>query len=151
MNIRNYTSSVPADRSVLLIEKVLIEMGATNIAKEYQGGKVFAISFSIRNGDGMLPFRLPGKVEPIKKLFLSGYRRPSQAQVKTAEEQAERTAWKNVYEWVSIQATMIKLEQAEITEVFFPYLYNMNTGKTLFENAKENNYHGLLSDGRNGN
>lgn len=151
MNIRNYTSSVAADRSVLLIEKVLIEMGATNIAKEYQNGKVFAISFSIKNsnGDGMLPFRLPGKVEPIKKLFLTQYRRPSQAQIKSAEEQAERTAWKNVYEWVSIQSTMIKLEQAEVTEVFFPYLYNMETGKTLFEKAKENNYKGLLSDGRN--
>jgi hypothetical protein len=149
MNIRNYTSSVSADKSVLMIEKVLIEMGATNIAKEYQNGRVFAISFAIRNGDGMLPFRLPGKVEPIKKLFVSTFRRPTSTQIKSCGEQAERTAWKNVYEWVAIQATMIKLEQAEITEVFFPYLYNMNTGKTLFENAKENNYKGLLSDGRN--
>jgi hypothetical protein len=36
-NIKNYTSSVSSDKSVLDIERVLISMGARNIAKEYDG------------------------------------------------------------------------------------------------------------------
>jgi hypothetical protein len=40
-NIKNYTSSVPSDKSILQIERILIDMGARNIAKEYDGfGKV---------------------------------------------------------------------------------------------------------------
>lgn len=143
-NIRNYTSSVAADKSILMIEKTLISMGATNIAKEYENGRVLAISFAIKQGDGILPFRLPGKVEPIKKLFLAQYRRPTSSQVQQCTEQAERTAWKNTYEWVAIQATMVQLEQVEVVEVFFPYIYDMGTRQTLYERAKENNYKALL-------
>jgi len=140
MAIKNYTSSVPADRSILSIEKTLIEIGATRIAKEYKNGKVVAISFSIQRGDGVVPFMLPAKKEPIKALFLKRYRRPSRAQADACEQQAERTAWKNVKEWVELQATMIKLEQVEFMEVFMPYIYFLDDGKTLFERMKSNDF-----------
>jgi hypothetical protein len=144
-NIKNYTSSVPADRSILQIEKVLIEMGATNIAKEYKNGKVDSISFAINQGAGILPFKLPAKKDPIKKLFLSQYKRPSQAQIESAEQQAERTAWRNIKEWVELQATMIKLEQVEFVEVFMPYIYSLEKGKTFFEIVKEGGFKELTA------
>lgn len=140
MNIKNYTSSVPADRSILHIEKALIEMGATNIAKEYKDGKVESISFAIKMGDGNIPFKLPAKKEPIAKLFIKEYRRPSQVQIDNCNLQAERTAWKNVKEWVELQATMIKLQQVEFMEVFMPYVFSLNEGKTLFEKWKGNGF-----------
>jgi len=146
MNIKNYTSSVPAERSIVQIEKVLIDMGARNIAKEYDGfGKVDSIAFSIKHGEGVIPFKLPAKREPIKKLFLQQYRRPTTAQIKQCEEQAERTAWKNVKEWVELQATMVKLEQVEFMEVFMPYVYSLQSGKTFFEQMKDNNFKQLTA------
>lgn len=148
IEIRNYTSSVAADKSVLDIERILIALGARNISKEYDGfGKVDAISFSIPSphGEGVIPFKLPAKREPIKKLFLQQYRRPSSAQIEIATQQADRTAWKNVKEWVDLQATMIKLEQVEFLEVFMPYIYSMRQGKTAFELMKDTNYKALLS------
>lgn len=145
MNIKNYTSSVPADKSILNIEKILIEMGATNIAKEYKNGKVESISFAIPQGDGNIPFKLPAKKDPIAKLFLQQYRRPSQSQIETCMQQAERTAWKNVKEWVELQATMIKLQQVEFMEVFMPYVYNLNEGKTFFELMKGNGFKQLTA------
>lgn len=140
MNIKNYTSSVPADRSILQIETLLIGMKANRIAKEYKDGKVVAITFSIQRGEGFLPFMLPAKKEPIKKLFLQQYRRPTAAQILAAEQQAERTAWKNVKEWVELQATMIKLEQVEFMEVFMPYVYSLQEGKTFYELIKANSF-----------
>jgi hypothetical protein len=146
INIKNYTSSVNSDKSILEIERILIDMGARNIAKEYDGfGNVSAVSFSIPNKDSNIPFRLPGKIEPIKKLFLQQYKRPSQVQMKQCEDQARRTAWRNVKEWVQLQHTMIKLEQVEFMEVFMPYMYNMSQGKTIFEISKENNHQKLLA------
>ena len=46
MNIRNYTSSVPVDQSLLAIERLLLQVGATHITKQYdeQGG-VIGLSF----------------------------------------------------------------------------------------------------------
>jgi len=142
--IKNYTSSVPADRSILQIEQILIGMGALNIAKEYDGfGKVDSISFSIQKDQGVIPFKLPARREPIKKLFLKEYRRPSQFQIDSAAAQADRTAWKNVKEWVELQATMIKLEQVEFMEVFLPYVLNMGNGKTFFETVKDGGFKAL--------
>lgn len=145
MNIKNYTSSVSADKSILDIERILISMGARNIAKEYDGfGKVDIISFSMPRGETVVPFKLPAKREPIKKLFMKQYRRCSKQQEEQCAAQADRTAWKNVKEWVELQATMIKLEQVEFMEVFMPYIFNMEKGKTIFELAKDNQFQKLL-------
>lgn len=146
MNIKNYTSSVAAEKSIQNIEKILIGMGARNIMKEYSSeGRVESISFSIPDGEGVRPYKLPAKQDTVKKLFLKEYKRPTQNQIKTCEQQAERTAWKNVKEWVELQATMIKLEQVEFMEVFMPYMYSMEKGKTLFQISKENNFKQLTS------
>lgn len=138
--IKNYTSSVPAERSILNIEKILIEIGATNIAKEYKNGKVESVSFAIQRGEGIIPFKLPAKREPIAKLFIQDYKRPTKTQIENSYIQAERTAWKNVKEWVELQATMIRLEQVEFMEVFMPYIYNLEKRKTVYELAKENEF-----------
>jgi hypothetical protein len=146
MNIRNYTSSVPAERSISQIERIIIEMGARNLMKEYDGsGKVDSISFSIKQGEGIVPFKLPAKCGAIKKLLLQGYRRPSKIQEHSAALQAERTAWKNLKEWVELQAVMIKLEQVEFMEVFMPYVYSLQKGKTFYELMKENNFKQLTA------
>lgn len=147
MNIKNYTSSVPAERSILQIENILIQVGAVRIAKEYKDGKVSAISFAIASptGEGIVPFMLPAKVDPIKKLFLQQYRRPTNVQAKQCEEQAERTAWKNVKEWVELQATMIKLQQVEFMEVFMPYVYNLDKRKTFYELVKDSGFKQLTA------
>lgn len=136
-NIKNYTSSVPADLSILAIERTLIEAGATNIAKEYDAGKVKAIMFSVARGQGLGNqfFKLPARVEAITKAFVDG-KRLTQVQRRNLEKQAERTAWKNVKEWVELQAIMIKLDQIEFMEAFFAHAWSINEGKTFFEQVK---------------
>lgn len=146
MNIKNYTSSVSADQSITQIERVLVKMGARNIAKEYDGfGKVDAILFSIPRGESVVPIKLPARRAAIKKVLLSQYKRtPSKVQEENATQQADRTAWRNVKDWVEIQATMIELDQVEILEVFMPYIYNLAEKKTVFEIAKDTNFRKLL-------
>lgn len=47
MNIKNYTTEVPASRSIENIEKLLMQSGATNIMKEVKDGSISSISFLI--------------------------------------------------------------------------------------------------------
>lgn len=144
INIKNYTTVIPVERSVLETENTLIKMGATAISKEYSGGKVESISFAIVQKGNKIPFKLPVKVESLVKLFMNGRSGLTDNQRKKVISQAERTAWKNIAEMVKLQHVMILLEQVEFMEVFMPYALNMKEGKTLFEISKGNGFKQLM-------
>lgn len=48
MNIKNYTSSVSADITIARIERLLVDGGATGIAKQYEKQRVSALVFQIQ-------------------------------------------------------------------------------------------------------
>ena len=68
-NLKNYTSSVPADRSISKIERLLVSVGATNISKQYEEGKLVSISFLINVNNNTMPFKLPAKVSAVEKVL----------------------------------------------------------------------------------
>ncbi len=125
INIKNYTSQVAVSASMAKIEKNLVLAGARDIMKRYsEDGICNAVAFTLPIDNKQLTFQLPAKVDPIYKMLIEGYVRPTEISFKNCREQAERSAWKIVSDWVEIQLTMIKLEQADTLEVFFPYLYD---------------------------
>jgi len=142
MNIKNYTSGVPADMSVSLIEHRLVGVGATHISKMYDGEpkRLMGITFQIPVNNNFLTFKLPAKTEAVFKVLWKEIRRPQPSTKKNLEDQAERTAWKILADWVDIQISMIKLEQAEFIEVFLPYVYDIKADRTLFEKMKDSGF-----------
>jgi hypothetical protein len=140
INVKNYTSVVPAEKSIQDIENALIKMGATAISKEYKDGKVESIQFAIMQGNNKVPFKLPIKKDSIYKLLTKDRSGLTDNQKRLAHQQAERTAWKNVKELVQLQHTMILLEQVEFMEVFMPYVLSMKEGKTFYEISKVNGF-----------
>lgn len=147
MNLKNYTSEVPASSSLTKIEKYLVQSGATDINKKYSEGICVSINFRMQVGDIPLFIRLPAKVNACFKVMWEQIVQPKKGTEQRIREQAERTAWKIISDWVEIQFSMIQLEQAEAIEVFLPYVYNPATDQTFFQQIKEKNYKGLLSNG----
>jgi hypothetical protein len=146
MNIKNYTSSVPVERSVMLIEHQLSRAGASTISKWYDENKDLAgISFQIVTNGIPMVFRLPAKWKECEKVFVREIRRPTPQKTQSAKEQAQRTAWKILYEWVMIQVSLIELQQAEVIEVFLPYYYDPGTDKTFFERLKGSGFKQLAA------
>lgn len=145
VNIKNYTSGITASKSVSKIEELLVSMGAQNINKSYKNGKLDAISFLINVNGNTVPFKLPAKVDQVSEALLKTYKRLTPIARRNVAEQAERTAWKICSDWVEIQATMIKLQQAEFVEVFLPYVYKVEQDQTFFESLKASNYKKLLN------
>jgi hypothetical protein len=143
-NIKNYTSGVPASKSVSRIEELLVSMGAQNINKSYKDGQLYAISFLVDVNGNTVPFKLPAKVDQVNAALKKSYKRLTSAAIRNINEQSERTAWKICSDWVEIQATIIKLQQAEFIEVFLPYVYKVETDQTFFESLKAHNYKALL-------
>jgi hypothetical protein len=137
MKIKNYTSGISVEKSVMLIEKTLVEVGATHIAKVYDNNKDLAgITFQIQTNGMPLVFRLPSKWKEYTKLLERKIKKPHRGTIERIREQSKRTAWKLLLEWVQIQVSMIQLQQAEIIEVFLPYAYDMNKDETFFDKLK---------------
>lgn len=136
MPILNYTTQIKVEKTVGEIQGVLAAAGAGSVLTEYgPEGIISALSFRINTVNGQLSFRLPAKYEGIHKLLLEeGVPRRLQN-----EEQAARVSWRIIKVWVEAQLAIVEAEQAELTEVFLPYLQDPATGDTM--------YHKLKSDG----
>lgn len=139
--IKNYTSTVPVARSIQHIEDRLVRYGAQKILKTYDANKTLEGFCFIVNLQGKeVPFKLPARVANVEKVLKGEVRRPNVGTMDRIRDQAARTAWKLVSDWVDIQLSLVELGQVELMEVLLPYVYNPETQKTFFEQIKGNGY-----------
>lgn len=144
INLKNYTSSVPAVTSMGRIELALVKAGATDISKKYKDGICIAITFRMMVQEHPMFFQLQAKVDACFDVLWKEVKRPKTDTRHRTREQAERTAWKIISDWVEIQLSMILLEQAEALEIFLPYAYDPATEQTFFNKLKEGGFKALL-------
>jgi hypothetical protein len=145
--IKNYTSAVPVFRSIQYIEDKLVKYGATDIVKTYNDDKKLqGICFIMKTQGKSIPFQLPARVDNVEKVLKKTVKHPRSGTYNRIREQAERTAWKIISDWVDIQIALIELQQADFMEVFLPYVYNPRDKMTFYEHIKGNGYK-LLTEG----
>jgi hypothetical protein len=146
MPLKNYTSTVPAIRSIAYIETKLAAHGARKTMKEFSvDGRVIAVAFIMEIQGNEVPFKLPARVEACERVLqnsLSSRTRPETR--KKIPAQAERTAWKILSDWIEAQMAMIELAQVEMMEVFLPYVYDAAKDQTYFQALKKANFKALL-------
>ena len=65
-------------------------------------------------------------------------------QVKPTYEQACRVAWRIIKDWLEAQMALIQTQQADLAEIFLPYLTSGN--QSFYEYVRSNNF--LLPEGR---
>ena len=126
----------------MFIEGKLAGNGARQILKLYdEQGRVSGMCFMMMIDGHEVPFKLPARVENCERVLnenLTSRARPETR--KKIPQQAERTAWKILSDWVEAQMAMIELAQIEVLEVFMPYLYNNQKKQTYFETLKEGGF-----------
>jgi hypothetical protein len=144
MNIKNYTTEVPATRSIEYIERLLINFGASNIMKEVKDARVASISFLVTIDGTPFAFKLPANV---KACYLWLKEKNPKRKEETNWAQAERIAWKHQHEWLHIQLSSIELSQIEKLQALIPYSYDPHTGKSFYDRMKENKFQNLLPNG----
>ena len=125
MAIKNYTSGVDVYTSLGEIQGALARAGAAKIMVDYEAGKPTAVTFAIETAIGVRGFRLPAAVDGTLRVFAA-------QKVKADRAQAERTAWRNIRDWVLAQLALVASCDVAIDEVFFPYLTD-KSGKTLYQ------------------
>jgi len=134
-NIKNYTTDVPAVKSITEIESTLAAFGAKAIMKEFSlDGKVQALSFRLEDK----VFKLPADAEGVKKILFEGKRDHGRKElIKSREDRAYRVSWRIIKDWIHAQLSLIASGQAHPQEIFMPYMFDGK--RTLFQVYMEGN------------
>lgn len=146
MTLKNYTSDVPISRTIARIEEKLAESGAEGIMKEYDSGRLIALSFrvTIPANQQKVSVRLPANVDAVYEALAHEVRRPRDGTLARVREQAERTAWKLMQDWVEVQLSLIAMQQAEFLQVFLPYV--LVGQRTIYDRAKADGFRFMLPE-----
>jgi hypothetical protein len=127
--LKDYTTIISADQSILEIERMLVSCGASHIMKEYSGdGKILLISFRL-NG---IAFKIPSNWSGVyNKLYGMMKRCSARDAMANREAQAYRVAWRIVRDYIFAQLSMVMSEQAIPEQLMFGYAYNGKS--TIFQ------------------
>lgn len=126
MAIKNYTTSIGVYKTLGEIQEELASHGARKIMVDYDAsGQPVGVTFGIETPAGPRLFCLPANIEGVRAVF-------EKQKVRAAPGQAERTAWRNIRDWIMAQMAIIEAGQVDMVQVFFPYLSD-HTGRTVYQ------------------
>ncbi len=137
MPIKNYTTKIDCYQSIGEIQGTLAKNGARKIMIDYDDtGLPIGIAFAIQTQQQMQAFILPANIDGVMSVF-------KKQNLKADIEQAKRTAWRNVRDWIMAQMAFIESGNVQMDEIFLPYLSDGK--KTLYQAYKSGQL--LLGDG----
>lgn len=125
MPIKNYTTTVDVYTSLGEIQGALAKHGACKIMVDYDGtGQPVGVTFGINTPDGPRGFALPANIDGVMAVF-------QRQKVRADRDQAAKTGWRNIRDWVLAQMAIVEAGMVQIDEVFLPYLTD-GRGRTLY-------------------
>ena len=134
MPIKNYTTKVPANRSIQEIQDMLVKHGATGFQLEYEQGtgRIYSLKFRLELDGKPFAFSLPVEWHAFQEVLKS-------QRVKRCEDEdyCYRVAWRVLRDWVDAQMALYETKMVSIPQIFLPYAIT-KSGKTLFEHTAEN-------------
>lgn len=142
MPILNYTTKIPAEKTVGEIQAVLGRKGAKSVNLEYADFRPAAVLFVIEFKGQDLTFRLPCNADGVLAAMKKDRKIPRSSE---NFDQAERTAWRIIKDWIEAQMAIVEAGQSEMAEVFMPYAVIPATNKTMFQAFTESPNRLLLS------
>lgn len=136
MAIKNYTTTIDSEKTIAEINKCLVEHGVEKIMLDYEDKMPIALVFRCTNTGNPdlgieMDFRLPCRWRATRKILDQS----SIANKFKTDEQAIRTSWRIIHDWVHAQMALVEMEMVDIGEVFLPYA-TLKSGKTIYESIK---------------
>jgi|SRR5579884_3733233 len=141
MALKNYTTKVPANRSIEEIQSALVSHGATGVLYEYERGtgRIQALKFKLRIREMDVGFALP--VDWHRFQVVLKRQRIARAH---DEDYCYRVAWRNIRDWCLAQLALYETQMVELPQVFLPFAMDAH-GKTLYEKVEDGKF--LLGPG----
>jgi len=149
--IKNFSTSIPVEKTISEIERMLSKYGVTKIMKEYDiDGNPVKLIFGVMTERGEMPVKLPINTDKILEVFkvqVSNKKLPKKYwSGDWAKEQSARVGWRIIKDWLDAQLTLIGIQMVKIHEIFLPYAYDSKTGMTLFEVMEKKGFAGYIEE-----
>lgn len=148
MALKNYSTKIEVNQTILEIEQILAKHNVTDIWKQYSGGgDIEALNFAVNTEFGKLPFRLPVNVEAVRQILVSERKQDRVSLSKREAESyqhARRVAWRIIKDWIDSQMALVDISMVRLEQVFLPYIYDFQKNQSLYEAFRERKFAGLL-------
>lgn len=118
MSIYMSSTKISVEKTSAQIQTLLINCGASGIAQiiDPKTRSITGIKFQLAINQAF--YSLPIRVEAVKRLLK---RQKIRMTDDAAQEQAEKTAWRQVLRWLEAQTALIEVEMVGADEIFLPY------------------------------
>jgi len=141
MPLKNYTTKVPANRSIDEIQTTLVRHGATGVLYEYEQGtgRISALKFRLPVKGADVGFALP-----VNWRLFQAVLKKDRVHRWDDEDYVYRVAWRVIRDWVLSQMALYETQMVELPQVFLPFVTGSN-GQTLYEQVSSGKF--LLPSG----
>lgn len=130
MPILNYTTTIDSKKTVLEIQAILAEHGASSVTVYYDTLlQPIAVTFTMLVGGSPVSYRLDNNWKGIQELLKKD--RNVRSGLATTD-QAKRVGWRIVKDWVEAQLAYASANQASLPQLFLPYAVSPN-GTTFYQ------------------
>lgn len=128
------------------IQQVLAKSGASKIMFDYApdgSGQLEAITFAIRIDGQEVGFRLPAMKDNVFQILYGSIKsfppkhKLHESQRQSYMDQAYKTAWANIRDWIDAQMALVQTRQVELVQVFLPYMLTKD-GSTVYQKISKN-------------
>lgn len=129
MAILNYTTKIDPIKTIAEIQQCLVRHGARKIITDYDSsGLATGVTFHVEvNGEPMF-FALPCNWQGV----LQAMQRDKKIERRYCNaDQAQRTGWRIVKDWIEAQMAIVEAGLASVPEVMLPYVL-LKDGQTLY-------------------
>jgi hypothetical protein len=132
----NYTTTIPASRTVAEMQTLLVKHGAASVATHYDEGRAAGLSFTLRTPHGDRTFTMPVDTAAVNRLLIKQERdgllkRQKRKGYYSDPAHAERVAWRVAKDWLAAQLALIEAQMATLDQVMLPYLH-VDGERTLY-------------------
>jgi hypothetical protein len=134
MAILNYTTTIKAEKTIMEIQRILVNHGATKIVTDYSKGIPISVTFCVELKGQIIGFSLPARYQGVLHAMRNNKKVPRRL---VNDEQAVRVSWRIIKDWVEAQMALVEAELADLAEVFLPYAITKE-GKTLYSQIDTN-------------
>jgi hypothetical protein len=147
MPVKNYTTKVPAARSVQEVQDALVRHGATGVLLQYEPltRRVASIAFQLPFEDRVLSFGLPVDWRAFKATL-----KAQQVSKWSDDDHVYRVAWRCVRDWVLAQLAFQETSMVDLIQVFLPYgrttsgtIYDLVRGQKLLQSPRSDSSRGV--------
>ncbi len=134
----NFTTTIPAARTVGECQALLAAAGASSVAVHYEDREPAGLSFQLRTPHGPHAFTLPVNAGGVHRMLVKasheGKLRADKSRVTRAEsrEHAANVAWRVVKDWLEANLALIEAEMTTLETVMLPYLH-VDGERTLWQ------------------